>query len=148
MVADLESSGFEIILSSRYGSPNDATRACLVIDTTGELCDWTAHADLVVIGKSWLAQGGQNPAEAIIAGVPVITGPHMENFEPLVGMLNDAGAITTLSSADELGESILDLLGDEQRSQQMCEQAKKVLASHELATKKTIELLHMNASVS
>ena len=148
VVADLESSGFEAILSSRYTSPKDAKRACLLIDSTGELCDWTAHADLVVIGKSWLAQGGQNPAEAIIASVPVITGPHMENFEPLVGMLRDAGAITILSSADQLGLAIRDLLGDEEGSQQMCQRAKKVLASHEWATKKTVEVLHMNASVS
>ena len=59
-----------------------------LIDSTGELRDWTAHADVVIIGKSFLARGGQNPSEAILANKPVIFGPHMENFEPLAGRLD------------------------------------------------------------
>ena len=40
-----------------------------------------------IIGKSFLSTGGQNPCEAIIAGKPVIFGPHMENFQPLARRL-------------------------------------------------------------
>ena len=147
VVADLESSGFEVVLSSQYHAPENTAKACLVVDSTGELCDWTAHADVVVIGKSWLAQGGQNPAEAIIAGVPVITGPHMENFEPLATMLRDAEGVVALSSADGLGCAIKDLLVDRERAGLVCQRAKKVLEGHEHAVRKTIELLNMNASV-
>lgn len=147
VLADLKASDFEVVLSSKYRAPKDASRACLVIDTTGELCDWTAHADVVVIGKSWLAQGGQNPAEAIAAEVPVITGPHMQNFEPLVSMLREAHGIITLSSADELGDSIKALLVNRERVNSICKQAKKALAAHENAGQKTIKLLNMNASV-
>ena len=147
VLTDLESSGFEVVLSSQYHAPDDASRACLVIDTTGELCDWTAHADVVVVGKSWLAQGGQNPAEAIVAEVPVITGPHMQNFEPLVSMLREAGGIITLSAVDELGHTIKQLLADRERVSSICQQAKKALAVHNNATQKTIKLLNMNASV-
>ena len=148
VVADLESSGFEVVLSSQYQAPENAANACLLVDTTGELCDWTAHADVVVIGKSLLAQGGQNPAEAIVAGVPVITGPHMDNFEPLLSMLCDAGGITVLSSAGELGNAMRDVLADPERNSQVCQRAKNVLAKHQNAVQKTIELLDMNASVS
>ena len=148
VLADLESSGFEVVLSSQYQAPQNAAKACLLVDTTGELCDWTAHADVVVIGKSWLAQGGQNPAEAIVAGVPVITGPHMGNFEPLVSMLCDAGGITMLSSASELGKALQDVLADHEHASQVCQRAKNVLANHQNAVQKTIELLNMNASVS
>lgn len=148
VVTDLESSGFEVVLRTRYHAPRDTAKACLVIDATGELCDWTAHADLVVIGKSWLAQGGQNPAEAIMAGVPVITGPDMGNFEPLASMLRDADAIVTLANASELAKAIKDLLGSGERVQEMTQRALGVLANHEKAVQKTIELLHMNASVS
>ena len=147
VLTDLESSDFEVVLSSQYHAPDDASRACLVIDTTGELCDWTAHADVVVVGKSWLAQGGQNPAEAIVAEVPVITGPHMQNFEPLVSMLREAGGIITLSAVDELGHTIKQLLADRERVSSICQQAKKALAVHNNATQKTIKLLNMNASV-
>jgi 3-deoxy-D-manno-octulosonic-acid transferase len=74
----------------------------LIIDSTGELRDWQAIASVVVIGKSFLATGGQNPAEAIAAGVPVVTGPHMENFESLMELLRAAGGITEVSSAEAL----------------------------------------------
>jgi 3-deoxy-D-manno-octulosonic-acid transferase len=95
-----------------------------------------------------LAQGGQNPAEAIAAGVAVITGPHMGNFEPLVTMLRDAGGITMLSSAKELGKALQDVLADPEHADQVCQRAKNVLANHQNAVQKTIELLDMNASVS
>lgn len=153
--ADLESCGFEVVLRSAYQStrsayqkPHDLDKACLLVDTTGELCDWTAHADVVVIGKSWLGRGGQNPAEAIVAGVPVITGPHMGNFEPLAATLDRAGGVRMLSSADELGETLNELLGDAALVGAMCEKAANVLASHENAVQKTLKLLHLNASVA
>jgi len=148
VVTDLQACGYEVVLRSRYQPPRDVTKACLVVDTTGELCDWTAHADVVVIGKSWLAEGGQNPAEAIAAGVPVVTGPNMDNFEPLISMLKRAGGIRMLESADVLPEVLDDLLGDAQAASRMCHQAAEVLGSHEQAVQKTIELLHLNASVA
>ena len=108
VTADLKAAGFEVILRSDYHPPKTPETACLVIDTTGELRDWTAHADLVVIGKSWLGEGGQNPAEAIAAGIPVVCGPNMGNFEPLVSMLKEAGGIKILPSASELGAVVVD----------------------------------------
>ncbi|MGB2351311.1 MAG: 3-deoxy-D-manno-octulosonic acid transferase [Akkermansiaceae bacterium] len=148
VVAELESSGFEVVLRSQYHAPRDDSKACLVIDVTGELCDWTAHADIVVIGKSWLAQGGQNPAEAIMAGVPVITGPHMGNFEPLVTALHDAEAITMLSDPAGLASSIKEMLEHPELAGEMSRRALDVLTSHKKAVQKTIQLLDMNASVS
>jgi len=144
---DLKAAGFEVILRSDYHPPKTPKKACLVIDTTGELRDWTAHADLVVIGKSWLGEGGQNPAEAIAAGIPVICGPNMGNFEPLVSRLKEAGGIKMLPSACELGSVIHELMNEPVKVSEMSERAKIVLANHENAVEKTIELLHLNASV-
>src|SRR5690606_5411998 len=62
--SELEAAGFEVVLRSSFRRPVEPARACLVVDSTGELRDWTAHADAVVIGKSILGFGGQNPAEA------------------------------------------------------------------------------------
>src|SRR5205823_749911 len=56
---------------------------CIVLDTTGELQRWYAIATIVFIGKSLTAHGGQNPVEPIMAGKPVVFGPHMENFGTL-----------------------------------------------------------------
>ncbi|HET9857129.1 MAG TPA: glycosyltransferase N-terminal domain-containing protein, partial [Chthoniobacterales bacterium] len=76
---DLEGIGFHVALRSQSPVP-DPFLDCLLIDSTGELRDWYGVATLAFIGKSLLARGGQNPAEAILAGKPVVFGPHMENF--------------------------------------------------------------------
>src|SRR5262249_36444196 len=60
---------------------------CMLLDTTGELQRWYSIATVVFIGKSLTAHGGQNPVEPILAGKPVVFGPHMENFATLTKTL-------------------------------------------------------------
>lgn len=82
VVKDLSARSWQCILRTEGEIPETLKEnVCYVVDTTGELRDWTALADVAVIGKSFLADGGQNPAEAVACGVPVLTGPHMENFD-------------------------------------------------------------------
>lgn len=151
--ADLERSGFEVILRSAcdagqegHGLParDSATTltppACLVIDTTGELRDWTAHADVVIIGKSFLATGGQNPCEAILAGKPVIFGPHMENFEPLASRLLTENAAFTAHDQASLSAAIRRAL-DPAGSNTVTTRATALLQRHHGATRRIVELL-------
>lgn len=135
----LASIGYEVILRSNCHAPIASKNACLVVDSTGELRDWTAHADVMIIGKSWLGEGGQNPAEAIVAGVPVVCGPNMSNFEPLITMLREAAGIKMLKTSDTLPQTISELLNDSSVAQAMSAQA--VLASHAHAVVKTINYL-------
>lgn len=137
----LESCGFEVILRSLFNPPHHPANTCLVVDSTGELRDWTAHADVVVIGKSFLGYGGQNPAEAIAAGVPVIAGPHMQNFEPLSTMLKQAGGMVGLSSRGELGDAIQHLLAG--TNDEMVGVARQVLETHQGANRRTVEWLRI-----
>jgi len=138
--AALQAAGFQPILRTEFSPPNRNERVCLVIDTTGELCDWTAHADAVIIGKSFLARGGQNPAEAIHAHKPLILGPHMQNFEPLASRLIAAGACLLARDQAELTAAITTALDIEQ-SRSMLPTASALLAHHEGATLRLIALL-------
>lgn len=136
--AELEAAGFEVVLRSAFHTPPGG--AVLVVDSTGELRDWTAHADVVVIGKSFLATGGQNPAEAILARKPLVCGPHMENFQPLAGMLVSAGACLRASDRPALCEAIRRAL-DPAAAAAMTEKASALLATHEGATGRILDLL-------
>jgi 3-deoxy-D-manno-octulosonic-acid transferase len=140
---ELKRAGFEAVLrsESRPLSEQPGAGAVFVIDSTGELRDWTAHADVVVIGKSFLATGGQNPTEAILAGKPVIFGPHMENFEPLASRLVAAGGALRAQDGPSLSKAIITAL-DPQVAEPMTRHAAQVLARHEGATQRIIELLH------
>ena len=139
--AELEAADFEVIQRSILHPPSDPARACFMIDSTGELRDWTAHADLVVIGKSILGKGGQNPAEAILARKPLLFGPHMENFEPLATSLVNAGGALRFENAEALKRHVVELLGDPDRRERMSDAATRVLASHTGATQRMIDLL-------
>ena len=139
--AELEASGFEVVLRSAFSPPAHPSGSVFVIDSTGELRDWTAHADVVVIGKSFLATGGQNPCEAVMAGKPVIFGPHMENFEPLATRLSESGGCLRLSSSDDLPKAITAALAMAHESQQLLASSRSVLARHEGACIRTVDLL-------
>ena len=110
---------------------------CLIVDSTGELNAWYYLADMVVIGKSFLSTGGQNPVEAVLAGKPVLYGPHMENFRALVEMLEAAEGARRVADADDLGAAIVGLLGDPE----MAVRGRKALDQHEGATSRTAEIL-------
>lgn len=137
--ADLERTGFEVILRSAFTPPNNSA-ACLVVDSTGELRDWTAHADVAIIGKSFLSDGGQNPTEAILAGVPVLFGPHMENFQPLANRLLKTGGALSASTAGTLAAAVSTAL-DPEKAREMTRQATALLARHDGATRRILALL-------
>jgi len=139
--ADLEKEGFEVVLRSAFQPPADPAKACLVVDSTGELRDWTAHATLVVVGKTILGHGGQNPAEAILARRPVLFGPHMENFEPLASSLVAAGGARRFEDGDALRSALGELLADAALCERMVTRAASVLHGHDGATGRILDLL-------
>jgi 3-deoxy-D-manno-octulosonic-acid transferase len=140
--ADLENAGFFVELRSSPTTqiPRQNPRTVLVIDSTGELRDWTAHANVVVIGKSFFSIGGQNPCEAILAGIPVIFGPHMENFQPLAEHLALSGGGLMASNSASLSQSILTALNP-QNASLMAHHASAQLALHRGATRRILKFL-------
>ena len=114
---------------------------CVLLDSTGELQNWYAAETVVFIGKSLTAHGGQNPAEAIAAGKPIIFGAHMENFAVLARGLVEHGGAIQIGSPCELEESIVDLLHNAALRQKLVENAQNVLEVHRGATRRTAELI-------
>ncbi len=140
--AELERAGFSVVLrsaNSELVKPQNH-RAVFVIDSTGELRDWTAHADGVIIGKSFLSTGGQNPCEAILAEKPVIFGPHMENFQPLARRLIATGGGICASDLNELSRAILTAL-EPRKAREMTCIASDLLDRHHGATQRILALL-------
>jgi 3-deoxy-D-manno-octulosonic-acid transferase len=137
---DLEAAGFHVTLRSDIQHPAESTGQVFLIDSTGELRDWTAHADVVVICKSFLATGGQNPGEAILAGKPLVFGPHMENFEPLASHLVAARGCIRTSDESSLQAALIAALDPETTRVMTCN-ASQVLARHEGSTQRILALL-------
>ncbi len=138
VMRDLRAAGFTPVLRTQAAAY--AQGDCYVCDTTGELRDWTQLAQVVIIGKSFLATGGQNPVEAIAARIPVITGPDMSNFADLVKLLQDVNGISVVE-ASYLSSQISRLLQDKDLREQQCEAAYNCLAVHAGATARSVRLV-------
>ena len=136
----LMKSGFNVVMRSDFHVPDGGNRKVLVVDSTGELRSWISEAVVVVIGKSFLAVGGQNPAEAIESGKAVVFGPHMENFEPLATRLVEQGGAVRADLA-ELAGVLRELLADSDRRRQMENSGRVVLSRHEGAVQRIMDLL-------
>ncbi len=142
IVNALTAAGFTPILRSEDSPlptvpPKDV---CYIADTTGELRDWTALADIAVIGKSFLADGGQNPVEAIAAHVPVVVGPHMSNFADLINLLLSKGAILTCP-AQGIATTLKRILDDPPAAAHRAELAYEALQMHSGATARSSQLV-------
>ncbi|MDX1681269.1 MAG: hypothetical protein R3242_11125, partial [Akkermansiaceae bacterium] len=94
----------------------------------------------VIIGKSFLHEGGQNPCEAIRAHKPVIVGPHMENFEPLASQLIEEEGVLQATSPKALAEAVEHAL-DPRKAALLTRNAARVLQVHDGATSRIIELI-------
>ena len=140
VLAELKEMEFQVALRSQAPAI-DPFLNCLLIDTTGELPHWYTTATLVFIGKSLLASGGQNPAEAILAGKPVLFGPHMENFAVLAGSLVGQGGAVQVSSATDLRRAMTHLLANPEERDKMVAHARQVLETHRGATARTAALV-------
>lgn len=114
---------------------------CLLLDSTGELRNWYGVATVVFMGKSLAAHGGQNPVEPILAGKPVVFGPHMENFAALAESLLKHDAAVCIHDAEMLAVELRKLLENSARRDRLVENAGRVLAQHRGATARTAELV-------
>ncbi len=150
VLRDLAPLGLRVVLRSSLPVPVEtpisapgsaALPDILVVDTTGELRDWYDLATVVFMGKSLASKGGQNPVEAVMAGKPVLFGPHMENFEPIVSQWLAADAAIRITDAQTLQAEIATLLRDPARCRTLNQRAQTIARAHTGSTERTARQL-------
>lgn len=114
---------------------------CLVVNSTGELRSFYGCADVVFIGKSLTAHGGQNPIEPAALGKPVVFGPHMENFPQISALfLRQQGAIQ-IADEIELEKSLGRLLASPAERRELGFRGLSVVQENQGALNKTVEMI-------
>ena len=83
-----------------------------LLDSTGELSGLYEDMDLVFVGKSMLAKGGQNPIEPAAYGCVLITGPHMDNFRGVIEVMDRCEARLVVKDQATLEDALRTLLVD------------------------------------
>lgn len=82
----------------------------LVVNVIGQLISLYRYADVVIIGGSFIAHGGQNPLEPAALGKPIVFGPHMFNFKSISRDLLSSHAAIQLADAAQLVSTLKNLL--------------------------------------
>lgn len=113
----------------------------LLLDTVGELAGAYANADLAFVGGSLVPVGGHNILEPAYYGVPILTGPHMDNFREMDSSFRNAGAIVTIASEGEFGETLAGLLSDPERSESIGSRGRELMAESRGATERNVSLV-------
>ena len=142
IVGELIHAGLRVALRSKLPASGEAD--VLLVDTTGELRDWYTLATVVFVGKSLPGiseTGGQNAGEPAALGLPVVFGPHMENFAPLVAHLLKDSAAVQIADASALPAAIRTLLADAEQRSAIGTRARAALVQHQGATTRTAECI-------
>ena len=139
--AELRELGLKTVRRSKLDGITDADADVLIVDTTGELRAWQHLATVVVVGKSFSGKGGQNPAEAVTAGKPVLFGPHMENFDSLVRQMLAAHGALQVADYAVLSVRLRELFASDTMRSEMAAAGMKALKVHEGSTGRAVDIL-------
>ncbi|NLB54503.1 MAG: glycosyltransferase [Lentisphaerae bacterium] len=124
----LEQSNIPFVRRSEITDKNTGTNAkILLLDSTGELKNFYSIATVIFVGKSLTHKGGQNIIEAGIFGKPVVVGPHMANFKPVMDDFLAANAIFQINNIEELEETIIELLKDSTKREEYGKRAQDLI---------------------
>lgn len=129
LTARIRQRGYQPVLRST-GTACEADTAVLVADTLGELRLLYAAADLAFVGGSLVPAGGHNLLEPAAAGIPLISGPHVDNFADICERLVTAGACRQVVDAAGLGAAVLDWLQDAGARQRAGERGREVVTAN------------------
>jgi len=129
------------VLRRSGGADPSAVDDILLGDTMGELLLLLGTATVAVVGGSLVAHGGHNVLEAAVWGVPVISGPHMENFGDISEQLCAAGGMRQLQDPAWLAPCLLDLLRDPELRRRMGAAGREVVAENRGASARLLDLV-------
>ncbi len=107
----------------------------LLLDTMGELSGAYRFADVAFVGGSIAPRGGHNILEPAAAGVPIIVGPHMENFATIAQDFASAQAFVQLPQGQNLAESVRDVLQNPEQARQLGSRAAQLLEGQRNSTR-------------
>jgi 3-deoxy-D-manno-octulosonic-acid transferase len=119
----------------------------LLLDSIGELASLYSLATIAFVGGSLVPRGGHNILEPAHFGVPILVGPHTENFRDIVSIFQQAQALRVVRGFGEkdnqggLGQVLCDLLADSAQREALGRRAQAVVRDQQGATQRTMAAL-------
>jgi len=131
------------IEAARRSQPSPPASSCavLLLDSLGELAGLYSLALAAFIGGTLVPTGGHNPIEPAAFAVPVLAGPHMENFREIAENFDAHGAWRRVANAAELAEVLAEWLAHPLAARLLGERGQQALNAHRGATQRTLAFL-------
>jgi 3-deoxy-D-manno-octulosonic-acid transferase len=137
-VADLlDRSGIPSRKRSTFGKNPLVPSEVVLLDSIGELATVYALASVAFVGGSLVPAGGHNPLEPANFGVPVVMGPHYENFRAIMDAMRAQDAIQIVESS-KLAEMLATLLSNPEAAAKLGARGSQVFAEQAGATDRTV----------
>ena len=112
----------------------------LLLDSIGELAAIYSLANIAFVGGSLVPAGGHNPLEPAQFGVPVLMGPHINNFREIIEKLKARQAIRIVEPA-AVSAVLHTMLSEESASRAMGDRAREVFDAEAGATARAVTAL-------
>jgi 3-deoxy-D-manno-octulosonic-acid transferase len=112
----------------------------VLLDSIGELASVYSLASVAFVGGSLTPNGGHNPLEPAQFGVPVVMGPHYENFRAIVNRLLEAEALK-IAQPENLVPMLALLLQDQNLAAMMGVRGMEVFDNQTGATDRAAEAI-------
>lgn len=144
VVEELRSTGIRLALRTELTDAKVFSAGsvdCLLVNTTGELRHFYREANLVFVGKSLTAKGGQNPIEPGALAKAMVFGPHMENFRPIAAEFVANDGAVQVPDAKALEAAFATLLADTGRREQLGANALNVVQRNQGASGRMVEMI-------
>jgi 3-deoxy-D-manno-octulosonic-acid transferase len=122
-------------------APGIGTADVLLVNTTGELMNFYAAADVVYVGKTLAGNsGGHNIIEPAIFGKPIIHGENMQNFRMVADIFKKARATIEVRDADGLAMAVFEILSDRDLAVTLVSRSRQVVEDQRGSIDRTIDL--------
>jgi 3-deoxy-D-manno-octulosonic-acid transferase len=106
-----QAAGFRTVRRSD-GVPCSGADEVFILDTIGELRTFYAASDVAFVGGSLVPVGGHNVLEPAMVGLPIVFGPHVDNFRTICTGLAEAGGAIAADGAPAVSAALERLLSD------------------------------------
>lgn len=113
----------------------------ILLDTMGELENLYSISEVAFVGGSLVPTGGHNILEPASYGIPVLFGPHTDNFQTAANLLLKSGGGIMVKDQEELYRKMSLLLKEANLRKELGRKAKQTLLSQVGTSDKTVQLL-------
>lgn len=132
---------FSILMKDFENIDKDEKFDVIIVDVIGILKRLYAIADVAFVGGSLVDLSGHNPLEPAAFSKPIIFGQYMSDFAHISQMLVDSGGAVQVENANNLYETIADILSDSDKAGNMGKKAFRVFNANKGAVEKTLKVI-------